>query len=40
MNPACSEIAIGVSAGTSDDRMLGSVSASDGCHQPSQRFVA
>ena len=40
MKPACSETAIGISAGTANDRMLGSVSDSDGCHQPSQRFVA
>jgi hypothetical protein len=40
MNPACNEIAIGASAGTALPRMFGSVSASDGCHQPSQRLVA
>ena len=40
MNPACSDTAIGISAGIVDDRILGSVSTSDGCHQPSQRLVA
>ena len=39
MNPACSEMAIGASAGTAEDSMLGSVSDSDGCHQPSQWLV-
>ena len=33
-------IAIGASAGTADDSTFGSVSADDGCHQPSQRLVA
>ena len=39
MKPACSAIEIGVNAGTTDDRMLGSVKASDGCHQPNHWFV-
>ncbi len=40
MNPACSDIATGISAGTAEDRMLGSVSTSDGCHHPSHWLVA
>ena len=40
MNPACSEIAIGVSAGTALPRISGSVSDSDGCHHPRKWFVA
>ena len=39
MNPACSDSAIGASAGIVDARILGSVSDSDGCHQPNQWLV-
>jgi hypothetical protein len=40
MKPACSDTAIGISAGIAYERMFGSVSTSEGCHHPSQRLVA